>query len=672
MANVRRSPFLRFVVTCAAMLAPALAQAATLSGSVVDGTSPLASLGVALYATDPSRPSQCPSVLGATATAADGTFAISYVAPAAADTVLYVIADGGSVDAAGQFPRAGKCRSFKGPVVLASLLGVVGSTALPAQVVVNGRTTVAAAFALAQFIDRAKVAGKWPGIQNAVGMGGNLVDTTTGDVGSVLGSAPNGTETETLGSFNSLANMVSACVASSSACTTLFAQATPPRGPRPTNTLQALVDVARNPATSTAAVQALFDLSKLPPAPYQPARDPGTPPAAWTLALLFEGDGMSLDGPGNFAIAPDGSLWVPNNYTYSDDPDAIVCGGKTVMHFTPTGQYVEHSPYHGGGLNGAGFGATFDPDGNVWIGNFGFGSPGCDAKSPSNSVSKFTPDGIPLSPEHTGYTDGAVSWPQGMASDTTGGIWIANCANGIVTKYPDGDNTAAQQFVADPVCGTTPECSRPFDVAINKKGWAFVTLNDRDAVAVLRPDGTPTPHSPLEGVFDQPLGIAADSRGNMWVSNSASLRVPCPNGFLTPESTDGSITLIDKRGRVTKGPFAGGGLTIPWGIAVDGNDNVWVANFYDRRLSHFCGRKRKTCPPGADTGSPISPAAGYAFDGLTRNTGVAVDPSGNVWLTNNWLNEPNPIFNPGGHAIVAYVGIAAPVRAPLIGVPQKP
>ncbi|HEV7732799.1 MAG TPA: hypothetical protein VGR62_11580 [Candidatus Binatia bacterium] len=671
MIEVRSPRLLLAAILHAAMLAPVGGQAATLGGHVVDGTTPLASLGVALYATEPSRPSQCAIILGAATTTSDGSFSITYVAPTDADTVLYVIADGGSVSSSGQFPRSGKCRSFDGPVVLAAVLGVVPN-ALPTQVVVNGRTTVAAAYALAQFIDRAKVAGKSPGIQNAAGMGGNLVDPTTGDVGSVLGTSPNGTATETLGSFNSLANMVAACVAAPAVCTTFFEQAKPPTGRTPTDTLQALVDVARNPATSITAVQALFALSKLPPAPYQPARDPSTPPAAWTLALVFDGDGMSLDGPGNFAIGPDGSLWVPNNYVYSDDPNAVVCGGKLLMHFTPTGQYVEHSPYHGGGIDGAGFGATFDPDGNVWIGNFGFGSPGCSDKSPANSVSKFTQSGIPLSPPDTGCSNGAVSWPQGMASDLDGGIWIANCANGIVTKYPGGDHTAAEQFVADPVCGTTNECSRPFAVAFNKKGWAFVTLNDRDAVAVLRSDGTPTAHSPLEGVFDQPLGIASDSRGNMWVSNSASLRVPCPDGFLTPTSTDGSITMIDRRGRVTKGPFVGGGLTIPWGIAVDGDDNVWIANFYDRRLSRFCGRKRKTCPPGAETGSPISPDGGYAFDGLTRNTGVAVDPSGNVWLTNNWLDQPNPAGNPGGHSIVAFVGLAPPVRAPLIGTPQRP
>ena len=95
----------------------------------------------------------------------------------------------------------------------------------------------------------------------------------------------------------------------------------------------------------------------------------------------------------------------------------------------------------------------------------------------------------------------------------------------------------------------------------------------------------------------QPLGIAADSHGNMWVSNSASLRIPCPDGFLTPETTDGTIPMIRHDGKATKGPLPGGGLTIPWGIAVDGDDNVWVANFYAQRLSHFCGHDSGRCPP---------------------------------------------------------------------------
>ena len=116
-------------------------------------------------------------------------------------------------------------------------------------------------------------------------------------------------------------------------------------------------------------------------------------------------------------------------------------------------------------------------------------------------------------------------------------------------------------------------------------------------------------------------------------------------------------------------PFKGGGLLLPWGIAVDGNDNVWVANFEGKRLSHFCGATPENCPPGLQTGDPIAPG-GYSSDALVRNTGVQIDPSGNVWLTNNWEILAIP-QNPGGHEIVVFIGLAKPVKTPLIGPPNS-
>lgn len=108
------------------------------------------------------------------------------------------------------------------------------------------------------------------------------------------------------------------------------------------------------------------------------------------------------------------------------------------------------------------------------------------------------------------------------------------------------------------------------------------------------------------------------------------------------------------------------------GIAVDGGDPIWVANFGGRRLGHRCGARLSACPPGLRTGDPISPAGtGYTSDGLERNTGVQVDPSGNVWLTNNWQTTPLQT-NPGGHEVVGFIGVATPVRTPLLGPPRRP
>lgn len=51
-----------------------------------------------------------------------------------------------------------------------------------------------------------------------------------------------------------------------------------------------------------------------------------------------------------------------------------------------------------------------------------------------------------------------------------------------------------------------------------------------------------------------------------------------------------------------------------------------------------------------------------------HSTGVAIDPSGNVRLTNDWITV-SVQSNPGGRQIVAFVGLAAPLETPLIGPP---
>ncbi len=67
---------------------------------------------------------------------------------------------------------------------------------------------------------------------------------------------------------------------------------------------------------------------------------------------------------------------------------------------------------------------------------------------------------------------------------------------------------------------------KPFDLAFNASGDAFVTGNGNSEVAILGPDGRPLSGSPISGGgLARPLGIAADGGGNMWVANFGGQRV---------------------------------------------------------------------------------------------------------------------------------------------------
>ena len=349
------------------------------------------------------------------------------------------------------------------------------------------------------------------------------------------------------------------------------------------------------------------------------------------------------------------------------------------MVFKPNGQPADgtngtpRSPLTGGAVLGAGYGVTIDHH-SVWFGNFGWGNcRGCDPSREGNgSVSRFTLTGMPLSPPDA-YQGGPVR-AQGMAADAEGNIWISSFKNNSVFVFkhanPDQSVRFDQQFG-----------SGPFDIAIAADGSAWVTNG------LGLPPATIAKYALVNGELvqqfrhllgDQLRGISLDSQGNAWVASQG-------DGFVYALGPDGAELCHSCQ-------FNRGGIDGPWGITVDGEDNIWVGNFGPLRLrSNFMGRLTKlwgvNAPPGHNVGDPISPRTGYTvpsagsevllhdgqplyglsgppcFIPMMRSTDVNIDHAGNLWLINNW----KPDFaidtiggNPGGDGIIIFVGLAAP------------
>jgi hypothetical protein len=156
--------------------APVSAQASGLHGRVLSGATPLQGFDVTLYATTPGGG---PDALATATSTADGSFDISYDVPANPGAVLYVLAENTATP-----PDPGDI----------TLAAVLGRAPIPADVVVNERTTVASAYAMTQFTENGAIAGQARGLQNAANMVRNLVDLSSGDISPVLASSPNGGE----------------------------------------------------------------------------------------------------------------------------------------------------------------------------------------------------------------------------------------------------------------------------------------------------------------------------------------------------------------------------------------------------------------------------------------------------------------------------------------------
>jgi streptogramin lyase len=467
---------------------------------------------------------------------------------------------------------------------------------------INEVTTAAAAWALAPFLGAnaavTSSATNATGLRNAFLTAQNLVDNATGQ--SPGANLPSGAVIESAKIYT-LGNVLAPCVNSdgTTGCAPLFTAAEV-GGVQPSNTLDAALNIVRNPG---AHVKGVFDVAASKN-PFEPAL--GTAPHDWTLSVTFKGGG--LNQPGEIAVDADGNLWTPNYFNHA------------LSEFSPVGQ-----PLYANGIIGIGleqsFGVAIDSGGYVWVSNEN--SVAGANNGGLGSVSRFSSQGTELSGH--GYTAGGLFYPQGVAADSNGNIWIADYGDSSATLLnSNGGAISGSNGYA--------HSELPFTSALaidaSHNAWFAV----EEAVAKVTPTGAVTKYS----CCDDPEGVAVDQSGYIWLADYGGARV----------------IKLSSNGTVEASLESPDDFSAAQGIAVDGAGNVFAPNFRGDTLE-------------ALTGSPaaiVSPSYGYGLDApLNEPLGVAIDASGNVWVTNS-----------GGNTITQFVGLASPVKTPMAGPPATP
>jgi streptogramin lyase len=662
-----------------------------IKGRVEGGGGPIAKADVTLWITGPGAPQK----LAETQAADDGSFDVTIAGNRESTSVLYLIAKGGEA----------KAGAGKGPNPTIALMATLG-TEPPQHVTINELTTVASAWTAAQFLNSTALSGNALGLRIAAGNVSNLVDLETGGPGPVIQDPLNSSQTTTLAKFNTLGILLSACItARSGACDKLFEAATPPGGDTPRDTLSAAQNIARYPWHQPQKLFALF--GELYPVARNGWREvPRIPylnfaPSAWTLSLVYAGGG--LNSLGGIAIDGEGNLWADDNFLVGSQSTIFASFGGGLSKLAPNGKPLSPmtTGFRGGGIDGPGFGIAISADDKVWATSLA-----------GKNISVFDrKTGRPLSPG-TGYNfDGKLGSMQGIIVTPSGDVWALDNGNHQIVHLPGGDASKGRilgrTVDGKPVDGTL-QVKAPFHLAIDQQDRIWVTNSGSDTVTRF-PASDPGKAETFK-VGYAPRAIAIDSRGNAWVANTvghpdtaeklALIKVKLESKVeslalsmskaeeeakawinlynVVTEFPGGDVSMVRPDGTVLP-PFDGHKSIIgPWGIAIDGNDNVWIANSTGRSITQLCGVRTETCPPGLNTGDPISPSGGY-FGGLQIITDVAVDPAGNVWVANNWnrsdqgfMKAPEEALSTrfGGNGAVIFFGLAKPVRTPLIGPAQ--
>ena len=587
-----------------------------LRGMVHGGQQPVSGASIQLYAAATSGygASATPLLTSTVTSDSTGSFTITgdYTCPSSTSQV-YIVATGGNPGLTpGTNNAALALMAALGPC---SLHGGQLTLDPNSFLTVNEVTTVASVYALAPFMggDAAHVGTSSTnamGLANSFALVNNLVNTSTG---AALAATPAGNGVVPQGTINTLGNILASCVNSAgvgSPCSALFGTATPVGGTTPTNTVQAIYDIARNPANN---VNALYALASGTP-PFQPTL--GSAPNDWTVQLTyttvqFDANG---NGPTQKAIAIDGSgdAWIANEYTTSinlNSSVAVLSSNGSILSGT--------AGYTGGGLTSANS-IAIDPLGAAWLTN-----------SLNPQLSKFSSSGSPLSGS-TGFP--LKTTTSALAIDGSGNVWCGFA--GSLAKFDNSGNLLSGSGYTGGGIGGVESIS----IDPSENVWlASNTGSFTSSVSNFTNSGSPLSGSTgyTASGMTAAWSIANDNAGDTWVTNNGS------TGSVYEFANDGTLLSVPSG-------YTGGGLANPLGIAIDGAGNAWVTSDVATSTAIY----NSVVKLGGD-GSVLSGGSGFALPPTTYPVGDAVDGSGNVWVVMAANN------------VIEMVGVATPVVTPL-------
>jgi len=473
-----------------------------------------------------------------------------------------------------------------------------------------------------------------------------LVDPERGTLRSMFSERAN-----TPALVNTLADVVAACVRSagqkSPPCQALFAAAPPVDRPRasymqtsaPVDTFAALRNIALWPQRNARRV-----FSLLPPQPpYMPVLTSAPREFMISLNLALGG----LKHPSGIAFDPDSNaMWIANE------------GGNSVTELG-AGPNNFGKPLSGpGGLTGGGLSAP--------------------------TAIRF----VAISPPDTG-----------SGPPPTPSLWVANRSGDSLTEIilsPPGHPTLRRitgNGLKAPVDLVEIDGERYTNVGVQTYQFIAVANSGAGVVILFKtldglPCGDPVRIDGLRraaGIgFADPVILIADPASNVLfeikkpdaacrgaevLGKTASLGLSAPR-FITWGRYPGDAAVTNAMGNsiavfthkstgdprtpsmaldVYGSPFTGGGLKGPAGIAIDGDANAWVANNAPgaNSVSEIARVEMLNKTPG--TRLPLSPQGSFTGAGLDRPFGIAIDNSGNVWVTNQGNNSVT-VFIGAAHA----------------------
>ncbi len=245
---------------------PVAADPLAIRGSVHGGQQPVTGATIQLYTvgTSADKSAATPLLTQTVTTDSSGSFTITGLYTCTSATQVYLTATGGNPGGATANPN----------LALMAALGPCTALTPATFIVIDENTTVAATSALEPYMSSPAAIGSATSdasaLASAFTLAAQYVSTASGQAPGA--GIPSG-YSDPISLINTLGNIMSACINStggtagdSTNCGTLFTNTTPITGAAPTNTITAMLNIAKNP---TANLTALYNLAPAT-GPFQP------------------------------------------------------------------------------------------------------------------------------------------------------------------------------------------------------------------------------------------------------------------------------------------------------------------------------------------------------------------------------------------------------------------
>jgi sugar lactone lactonase YvrE len=286
-------------------------------------------------------------------------------------------------------------------------------------------------------------------------------------------------------------------------------------------------------------------------------------------------------------------------------------------------------------------------------------------------------------PDATGINASGLEAPFGAVFDAAGNLFVSDAENSRVLGYrsPMTSDRIADIVIGQPDFNSDTEnnggvsatsLAYPYGLAVSAAGDLYVAdyINNRvlmyarplatDRVADMvfgQPDFTTnTPNYPALGAasLSNPGGVALDAAGNLWIADTGNNRVL---GYDNPAQTLDRIAdrVLGQPSFDTNEPnepdepiaksLDATTLYIPYSVAVDAQQNVWVADFVNARVLEYDNPIAFDETADFVLGQPdfTSGLPNYegqvSAAGLNGPAGVSVDTNGNVYVGDAYNNR---------------------------------